>query len=135
MAQPTDSDHKPFAGDRYERFMQAAKIISIDPSVINAPLPYNTEGIMAFASSVCEARLLDGMTDHDCDTVSMLTLLDFMRGVPKMAWRLTDWMSDTPSADRQDDDPNRVLHALAGILTMTLHAFVRPSSAESEGAN
>lgn len=131
MTQPKHTDQQRFEGDRYQRFMQAAQLISTDPSVVDAPLPYNTEGLLAFAFSVCDARLLDGLTSHDADCVSMLTLLDFPRGVRRMAWRLTDWMSDTPTLDRQDDDPNRVLHALAGILTMTLGAFVRPSPEEA----
>jgi hypothetical protein len=134
MTQATDTDQKPFEGDHYERLMKGAQLIANDENLANAPLPLNSEGLMAFAASIAEERLLDGLTDHDANTVIMLSCFDFIKGVRRMAWRITDWMSDTPSVDRDDEDPDAVVHALAGILTMTLQAFLRPAHYEIEGA-
>jgi hypothetical protein len=50
---------------------------------------------------VIDARLLDGLSEHDANTVIMLLILDFTQGLERMAWRLTDWLADSRSVDRR----------------------------------
>jgi len=56
----------------------------------------------------------------------MLALLDFTRGPERMAWRLTDWLADSRSVDRQDDDTAAVVAVLALSLGLVMSAFEGP---------
>lgn len=75
--------------------------------------------VRAVAADLTAARVLDGLTDHDADTVSMLTILDAPRGFRHMAWRLTNW-----PVDRQDDNEFAVISVLARVLAVMAAAFV-----------
>jgi hypothetical protein len=52
---------------------------------------------------VIDARLLDGLSERDADTVTMLALLDFTQGSEQLAWRLTGWLNaEGNSVGRED---------------------------------
>ena len=116
-----------FLGDRYERLRSGSETLASDPNMSETDSIYGAEGLRAFATSVIDARLLDGLSEHDADTVTMLALLDFTRGPERMAWRLTDWMSeDGNSVGRTDDDTAAVVAVLALSLGLVMSAFAGP---------
>lgn len=80
--------------------------------------------VIALAVNLTAARVLDGLTEHDANTVSMLTILDVARGFRHMVWRMADWLSDKRTVDREDDDEAAVLSVLARVLAITAAAFV-----------
>lgn len=111
-----------YKGDRYERLLQGA-----DHYIAGTDFGDNfIDGgmIRALLTNLTSARVLDGLSDHDADTVSLLTVLDFPRGIPHMAWRLTDWLSEKRSVDRPDDNEFAVVSVLARVLAITTAAFV-----------
>jgi hypothetical protein len=71
--------------DRYDRLRNGTEIIADDPNMRESDSIYGADGIKAFAQSVIDARLLDGLSEHDADTVAMLIMLDFTRG--PSGWR------------------------------------------------
>lgn len=123
MTQTADTEQEPgrFLGDRYDRMTQAADALASGTDFGEGFL--TADMLRAFANDLTAARILDGVTDHDADTVSMLVLIDFLRGPQRMAWRLTDWLSDNRSVDRQDDDEIAVVSVLARVLSMYCAAF------------
>lgn len=113
-----------FTGDRYERLKQATAILADDPNVRSAPVPYDSGGLRAFATTIAADRLLDGLTDRDADTVAMLTMIDFSGGLRRMAWRVADLLSDKPSFTRDYDRKLAVVHAQVAIFEMVLRELL-----------
>ncbi|MEN4476858.1 hypothetical protein [Mycolicibacterium cosmeticum] len=117
----------PFPGDRYERLKKSVEILATDPNMVNGEPPYNADGIRAFAESVEQLRLLDGLTDYDANTVNLLVALDFMQGPRRMAWRVYDMLTDNPQTPQRDHDNEiDVVHTIVGILHMVLRAWLPP---------
>ncbi|CQD07450.1 hypothetical protein BN000_01489 [Mycobacterium europaeum] len=110
--------------DRYERFFQAAKVIAEDENIAAAEFPYNGECLLVFVNTIVDEKLMDGLSENDADWVGMLTLLDFCRGAPRMAWRISDLFADEPSMGYELDNDIAVIHALTGVLRTMLWAFV-----------
>jgi hypothetical protein len=120
----TDSAGR-FLGDRYERLRSASEMIASDTGMSETDSIYGAAGLRAFTTSVIDARLLDGLSEHDVDTVAMLVLLDFSRGPERMAWRLTDWLNGS-TVGRKDDDTAAVVAVLALSLGLVMSAFAEP---------
>jgi hypothetical protein len=113
-----------FLGDSYERLRSAAETLASDPAMVETESVFAAEGMRAFAESLISARLLDGLSEHDANTVAMLALLDFTRGPERMAWRLTDWLNpDGNTTGRQDDDTAAVVAVLAMSPGLVMGAF------------
>ena len=70
---------------------------------------FGAEGLRAFTASLVDARMLDGLSEYDADTVAMLVTLDFTQGPKRMAWRLTDWLNR-----RQHGRPEGRQHGCCG---------------------
>lgn len=108
--------------DRYDRLTKCAGIYAdgtdFGDNFITGDM------VKALADNLRCARALDGLTEHDADTVGLLTILDFPRGVPWMAWRISEWASDDRSVDRPDDNQFAVVSVLARVLAITAAAFV-----------
>jgi hypothetical protein len=121
----TDSDGR-YLGDRYERLRSASETLASDPAMSETDSIYGADGLRAFTESLIDVRLLDGLSEHDANTVTMLALLDFTRGPERMAWRLTDWLADSRSVDREDDDTAAVVAVLALSLGLVMSAFAGP---------
>ncbi|WP_304106389.1 hypothetical protein [Mycolicibacterium bacteremicum] len=116
-----------FTGDRYERLKKSAEVLASDPSMVGGEPPYNADGIRAFAKTVEQLRLLDGLTDYDANTVSLLVALDFIQGPRRMAWRVWDMLTDAPQTPHRDhDDEIAVVHTMVGILHMVIGAWLPP---------
>jgi hypothetical protein len=125
--QPTDVDENgAFTGDRYERLRKSAEILANDENIVSGDFPYNSEGLRAYVASIEQLGLLDRLTDHDADTVSMFAVIDYTRGADRMAWRIYDLMQDEPTVEREDDDDAAVLYALICILRLLVAAFIEP---------
>ncbi|WCS17530.1 hypothetical protein MML61_22465 [Mycobacterium marinum] len=126
---PTDEDQADervwpeYLPDRYDRLKCGAAELA-DGAYFPADGFMTGEMVRAFASDLTTARVLDGLTDHDANTVILLVLLDFITGLRRMAWRVTDWLSDDRTVNRQDDDELAVVSVLARVLSMTCAAFV-----------
>jgi hypothetical protein len=80
----TDNTGK-YLGDRYERLRSGSEPLASDPNMSETDSIFGAEGLRAFTTSVIDARLLDGLSEHDADTVTMLALLDFTQD--RTAWR------------------------------------------------
>jgi hypothetical protein len=125
---PTDPDQNcAFEGDRYERLVEAAKVLAADEKIIAAESPYNSEGLMAFARSIAELKLLYGLSDYDSNTVALLVVLDFLQGPRRMAWRIYDMLTDeTQTPVRDHHDEIAVIYSMVGILRMVVGAWLEP---------
>src|ERR1700682_1935578 len=100
----------------YERFRSASEQIASDPNMTETDSIFGADGLRAFATSVIDARLLDGLSEKDADTVTMLLVLDFSRGPTHMAWRVRDWLNpDGNSVGREDDNT----YAVAAVLALS----------------
>jgi hypothetical protein len=61
----------PIPTDRYDRLRDAAEILASDPAVENSDsLLTNGESLRAFIHTLAEERVLDGLTEHDANTVN-----------------------------------------------------------------
>jgi hypothetical protein len=122
-----DAEPKAFEGDRYERLAQCAKTLAADEALIGAEPPYNSEGLIAFADSIAQLRLLDGLSEYDCNTIELLVTLDFPRGPRRLAWRIYDMLTDEPQTPiRNHDDEVAVIYSMVGILRMLIGAWLKP---------
>ncbi|KAA1248802.1 hypothetical protein F0Q45_18650 [Mycobacterium simiae] len=116
-----------FTGDRYERVRKAAEILAADENLASAEVPYNSEGLLAFADSLAQLRLLYGLSEYDCNTIGLLAPLDFLQGPRRMAWRIWDMLTDEPQTpQRNHDNEIAVIYSLVGILHMVIGAFLDP---------
>lgn len=126
MTQPIGIEQKPFEGDRYERFRQATEILAEDENVAAAELPFNGEGLRAFAADLIEMRALDGLSEHDANWAGMLACFDFCRGLPRFGWRINDMLSEEPTfIPRPEgyDNELAVLRAYVNIFGALLEPF------------
>lgn len=122
---PTDADEKKwpdYLPDRYDRLKGGAHEYATGADFGDNFI--DGEMIECLAENLTTARVLDGLTEHDADTVALLTVLDFPRGLRHMAWRLTDWMSDNRTVNRPDDDEFAVISVLARVLAIVAAAVV-----------
>lgn len=123
---PADSEQTvspEYVRDRYDRLKKCAHEYATGSDFGDNFV--TGEMIEALAVNLTIARVLDGLSEHDANTVSMLTILDFPRGLPHMAWRLTDWMSENRSVgDRHDENEFAVVSVLARVLAIVAAAFV-----------
>lgn len=127
MTENSTDENGAFIGDRYERLKHAAQMLASDENLVGGEPPYNSDGLRAFASSVEQLRLLDGLTEYDANTVNLLVALDFIQGPQRMAWRIWDMHLDNPQTPQRDhDDEIAVIHAIVGILHMVLGAWLQP---------
>lgn len=120
------AEQKPFEGDRYERLRQAVEILAEDENVASAELPYNGEGLRAFAADLTDMRALDGLSDHDADWAGMVACFDFCRGLPRFGWRINDMLSEKPTFTPRPegyDNELAVLRAYVNILGALLEPF------------
>lgn len=101
--------------DRYGRLTDSARILAEGTDFGDGFM--TAEILVAFTEHLAMLRVLDGLTEHDADTVSLLVLLDIIKGVPRMAWRLTDWTAEDRSVDREDDN-QAVVSVLARVLSV-----------------
>jgi len=112
--------------DRYERLRQAVEILADDENVAAVELPFNGQGLRAFAADLIDARALDGLSDLDADWVGMLACFDFCRGLPRFGWRINDMLSKeptfTPGAEGFDNEI-AVLRAYVKIFGALLEPF------------
>ena len=122
MTQHPDTDHKPYPGDRYDRLRACAEDYASGTNFGDNFI--DGDMVKALAVNLTTARVLDGLTDHDANTVAMLTILDFPRGIVHMIWRLKDWTSENRSVDIRDDDEFAVVSVLARVLAIVCAAFV-----------
>ena len=76
----TPAGHMPtYLPDRYDRLRSGAETLASDPAVENADSPLaNGESLRAFIETLASEYVLDGLSEHDADTVSMLVMLDFL---------------------------------------------------------
>jgi hypothetical protein len=51
-------------------------------------VPFGAEGLRAFIGDLIDARVFDGLSECDADTVAMLVVLDFLKGPHQLAWRI-----------------------------------------------
>lgn len=118
------ADTPTYLPDRYDRLRKAAEIFATDPNVANAGPLVNGEALLAFISTLADEGVLDGLTEHDADTVSMLVTLDFLRGPRRLVWRIESWWlgGDRPG-DREDDDTFAVCAVLAEAVRLLLAGF------------
>jgi hypothetical protein len=109
-------------------------MIASDPNVENADAAFvfaNVEVVRVFIAELVEQRVLDGLSDHDADTVGLLVTSDVLRGPAHTAWRIQDWLNpDGNSVGRRDDDTWAVCAVLAEVLTVYLAAFAGPEFEE-----
>jgi hypothetical protein len=120
----TTTDLDPtYLPDRYDRLRSGAEIIASDPNVENADSFMNGDCLCAFIDDLADKRVLDGLTEHDADTVCLLATLDFLRGPQHMAWRIKSWLGDDRGVSREDDDTWAVCAVLAEVLRLYLCAF------------
>lgn len=124
---PVTAEQKPFEGDRYERLTAAAKVLAADEQLVATEPPYNAEGLLAFVDSIAHLRLLDGLSEYDCNTIALIFTLDFLQGPRRMAWRIWDMLTDEPQTPtRKHDNEIAVIHAMVGILRMVVGAWLEP---------
>jgi hypothetical protein len=122
----TDSTGK-YLGDRYERLRSGCETIASDDNMTATESIFGADGLRAFTQSVIGARLLDGLSEHDADTVIMLLTLDFTQGPERMAWRLTDWLNaDGNTVGRENDNTAAVVAVLAASVGLVMSAFAGP---------
>jgi hypothetical protein len=103
-----------YLGDRYERFRSGAEHIASDPGMVETDSIFGAEGLRAFTQSVIDARILDGLSEHDADTVTMLLILDFTQGPTRMAWRIQDWLNPDGNSVGREDDTHRPVEGFSG---------------------
>ena len=127
MTEILTDENGALIGDRYERLKMSAEILAKDPSMVGGEPPYNDEGIRAFAASVEQLKMLDGLSEYDANTVNLLVALDFIQGPRRMAWRIWDLLQDNPESPHRDHDNEiAVVHAIVGILHMVVGAWLGP---------
>lgn len=121
------NEYGPFKGDRYERIRKADEVLASDDNLVSAEVPYNAEGLLAFVDSIAQLRLLDGLSEYDCNTIGLICTLDFLQGPRRMAWRIWDMLTDEPETPtRKHDNEIAVIHAMVGILRMVVGAWLEP---------
>lgn len=132
MTQSSDTDQDGrFSGDRYERLVQAAEVIASDPGIENADSLFNGEFLRTFIRELVNARVLDGLTERDCNTFAMLVVLDTRLGPSRLAWRIHRWLEgDHLDRNTDSDNPFAVCSALASALKIMLDGFVEAFAAQ-----
>ena len=79
-----------YLGDRYDKLRNAAETIASDPNAAESDSIFAAEGFRAFTGDLIDARVLDGLSECDADTVAMLVVLDVVQDdiviVPKLSW-------------------------------------------------
>jgi len=126
----TTSPDPTYLPDRYDRLRSSAEILASDPAVENADPLMNGEALRVFIDTLAEERVLDGLSEHDANTVSLLVTLDFIKGPFAMAGRIRLWLGVDRGVDREDDDDWAVCAALAQALYFYLAAFAGPEFIE-----
>jgi hypothetical protein len=119
------------AVDRYDRLRNAVEIVASDPAVENVEQPRNSEGLRAYVYSLAEERILDGLSGHDADTVSMLVALDFLKGPPE--WRSgsrSGWTAGVAAPSAPTTTPGGLLRHGGSTVGVSL-GFRRPGFPET----
>ncbi len=81
---------------------------------------FGAEGLRAFIDDLIDARVLDGLSECEADSVAMLVVLDFLKGPHQLAWRIHEWLNGrTPTRD-DEDNPWDVCAALGSALKIML---------------
>ena len=73
-----------YLGDQYDRLRNGCEILAADPGMIETDPIYGADGLRAFTQSLIDARMLEGLSEHDADTPMMLFTPDFTRGPERM---------------------------------------------------
>jgi hypothetical protein len=60
---------REYLRDRYDRLRNGSETLASDPTMSETDSIYGAEGLRAFTTSVIDARLLDGLSENDADTV------------------------------------------------------------------
>jgi hypothetical protein len=121
-----------YLGDRYDRLRSGAEQLASDPGMVETDSIFGADGLRAFTHSLIDARVLDGLSEHDANTVTMLVVLDFPKGPAHMAWRIRDWLNpDGNSVGREDDNTLAVATVLTLSLGLVLSAFAGPEFMEA----
>ena len=109
-----------YLDDRYGKLRNAAETIASDPNVAESDSIFGAEGLRAFIGSLIDARILDGLSDDDADTVAMLVVLDFTRGPHQLGWRIHEWLNGHTLTREDEGNPWAVCAALASALKVML---------------
>jgi hypothetical protein len=126
---------REYLADRYDRLRNSCEWIASDTGMVETDSIFGADGLRGFTQSLTDARLLDGLSEHDANTVAMLVTLDFPRGPAHMAWRIRDWLNpDGNSVGREDDNTPAVATVLTLSLGLVLSAFAGPEFAEASTA-
>jgi hypothetical protein len=113
-----DRQQERFAGDRYHRLRQGAEVLALDPAVIDASFPFNSDGLHHFATAVIKRQLLDHLSEPNADMVTMLLLLDYYRGPAQVIARIQDLLSKCARPTRREYDTLSVVSGLATALAL-----------------
>jgi hypothetical protein len=122
----SNPDLKPFEGDRYDRLQKAAEVLAADENIATGEPPFNSEGLRAFATTIRQLALFEGLSESDADFAGMLLLLDFPRGLQHMSWRVGNLLSEQPDVPHDYDDETAVIATYVDALSMLLGAFRAP---------
>lgn len=127
---PDTDENGYFAGDPYDRLRKSARIFADDPNVWSDDEFVTPEMLMAYIDELREQKVLDGLTEYDGNTVSMLVVLDFIYGGPtRMAKRVVEWL-DGEQHGRNTDSTWGVAAALTAALKVILDAFAQNEVSE-----
>ncbi|ETZ58169.1 hypothetical protein L841_0074 [Mycobacterium sp. MAC_080597_8934] len=110
-------------------------MLASDPAIENADSLFNGQFIRAFVHELVEAKVLDGLSERDCDTFSMLAIINGAQGPAHLAWRIHQWLNGNQlDRNTDEDNPLAVCSALATALKIMIDAFAWAfAAAESKG--
>ena len=91
-----------FAGDRYQRLAQGARVLGGDPAVAAAPAPFNSASLESFVELCRRQRVLDGLSEDDADLASLLILVGFHQDLDDASAHL-HYVATRESAVRRGD--------------------------------
>jgi hypothetical protein len=116
---PAD-DATEYLPDRYDRLRKGVEILASSPNIQDNPPLVSGDGLRAFTESIAGQRVLDGLTDKDADTVSMMLSLDFFDGPARIAARIQEWICGDHGLWAEDDNTWAVCAAMTAALKILL---------------
>jgi len=121
-----------YLGDRYDRLRAACEDIASDPLVAKADELHNGDALRAFVNTLVDEGVLEGLSEHDANTVIMLVTLGFLKGPGRIAGGIHRFLTEERPYERESDDVSAVCAVMAEALMLYLTAFAAPEFTNAE---
>ena len=91
--------------------------------------------LLGKSPDMIDARVLDGVSECDADTVALLVVLDFLKGPHQLAWRIPEWLNGHTLSREDEVNPIGVCAALATALKVLLYGLTPLNQIDADLVN